>query len=99
MEALYNIYMEGGVTAIIVICFVGQMVWMQRTLVQKLDEIHKEDIADSEKIYHITVKLIDKINKMNDDAKDRTVQQIESFSKMSDDLAYLMGKVNSGKGR
>ena len=50
MEAIYELYVEGGVTAIMIFCFVGQMVWMQKTLVQKIDEIHQEDIEDSKSL-------------------------------------------------
>tara|TARA_R100001594_G_C3912488_1_gene233652 strand:- start:282 stop:587 length:306 start_codon:yes stop_codon:yes gene_type:complete len=96
MEAIYELYVEGGVTAIMVVCFVGQMVWMQKTLVQKLDEIHQEDIEDSKQIYSIVVKLIDKINVLNDDAKNRTISQMESFQGVKTDLNYILGKVNGG---
>tara|TARA_R100000656_G_scaffold70640_1_gene53054 strand:+ start:94 stop:342 length:249 start_codon:yes stop_codon:yes gene_type:complete len=76
-------YAEYGVVGVIVMLFVGQIMFLQRTLMAKL-----KDTDD---------KVIGLINRWNrsDEVRDRRHEDlIKEMNDQSDDLAYLKGRIN-----
>ena len=63
--------------------FAGQVVFLQKTLMSKLEEI--EDI---------TIKLIDRWNKSDERYERRHEKAINEMNDITDDLAFLKGRIN-----
>ena len=76
-------YAEYGAIGVIVFLFVGQIMFLQRTLMTKL-----KDTDD---------KVIGLINRWNrsDEVRDRRHEDlVKEMNDQSDDLAYLKGRIN-----
>ena len=76
-------YAEYGAIGIIVMLFVGQIMFLQRTLMAKMKETYD--------------KVIGLINRWNrsDEVRDRRHEDlIKEMNDQSDDLAYLKGRIN-----
>ena len=67
------------------VLFAGQMVFLQKTLMSKLIEIEE-----------ISIKLIDRWNKSDDRYERRHEKAIEEMNRLTDDLAFLKGRINGG---
>ena len=67
--------------------FAGQVVFLQKTLMSKLEEIE-----------NITIKLIDRWNKSDERYERRHEKAINEMNDITDDLAFLKGRIN-GRGR
>ena len=77
-------YAEYGAIGVIVLLFVGQIMFLQRTLMAKL-----KDTDD---------KVIGLINRWNrsDETRDRRHEDlVKELNEQSDALAYLIGRINS----
>ena len=76
-------YAEYGAIGVIVLLFVGQNMFLQRTLMAKLKETDD--------------KVIGLINRWNrsDETRDRRHEDlVKEMNDQSDDLAYLKGRIN-----
>ena len=82
---MIEIFAEYGVIGVIVMLFAGQMMFLQKTLMSKLDEIEQ-----------ITIKLIDRWNS-SDDVRDRRHEAlIQEMNDITDDLNFVKGRINGG---
>ena len=78
-----SIYAEYGVIGIVIVLFVGQIMFLQKTLTSKLAEIEE-----------ICIKLIDRWNR-SDETRDRRHEQlVQEMNDITDDINYLKGKAN-----
>ena len=82
---MIEIFAEYGTIGVMVVLFAGQIMFLQKTLMGKLQEI--EDI---------TIKLIDRWNK-SDDIRDRRHESlIQEMNDITDDLNFVKGRINGG---
>lgn len=78
-----GIYAEYGVIGVVIILFVGQIMFLQKTLTSKLAEIEE-----------ICIKLIDRWNR-SDETRDRRHEQlVQEMNDITDDINYLKGQAN-----
>jgi hypothetical protein len=80
---LIDIFAEYGMIGLVGLLFAGQVVFLQKTLMSKLEEI--EDI---------TIKLIDRWNKSDERYERRHEKAINEMNDITDDLAFLKGRIN-----
>ena len=81
---MIEIYSEYGITAVLVLLFVGMIKFLQTSLMSKLREI--EDM---------TIKLIDRWNR-SDEARDRRHEDLmKEVADLTDKVSYLSGKMSS----
>ena len=81
---MIELYTEYGITAVLVLLFVGMIKFLQTSLMSKLREI--EDM---------TIKLIDRWNR-SDEARDRRHEDLmKEVADLSDKISYLSGKINA----
>jgi len=72
---------EWGIVGVIVFLFVGQIMFLQKTLMKKLTETDEKVIA-----------LINRWNR-SDEARDRRHEQVlQELNDVTDDLNFLKGK-------
>ena len=82
---MIEVFAEYGTIGVMVVLFAGQIMFLQKTLMGKLQEI--EDI---------TIKLIDRWNK-SDDIRDRRHESlIQEMNDITDDLNFVKGRMNGG---
>jgi len=75
---------EWGIVGVIVFLFIGQIMFLQKTLTGKLGEI--EDIC---------IKLIDRWNR-SDETRDRRHEQlVQELNNVTDDINFLKGRANN----
>ena len=75
---------EWGIVGVIVFLFIGQIMFLQKTLTNKLGEI--EDIC---------IKLIDRWNR-SDETRDRRHEQlVQEMNNVTDDINFLKGRANN----
>ena len=78
-------YAEYGSIGVIILLFAGQLVWMQRMLTKKLDDIQG-----------ICIKLIDRWNR-SDETRDRRHEQIiQEMNDVTDEINFIKGRINGG---
>jgi hypothetical protein len=81
---MIELYSEYGITAVLVLLFVGMIKFLQTSLMSKLREI--EDM---------TIKLIDRWNR-SDEARDRRHEDLmKEVADLTDKVSYLSGKMSS----
>ncbi len=74
---------EWGIVGVVVALFAGQIMFLQKTLMSKLNEVE-----------HICIKLIDRWNR-SDEVRDRRHEQLlQEMNDVTDDLNFLKGRVN-----
>tara|TARA_R100000808_G_scaffold1382_2_gene6372 strand:+ start:145 stop:399 length:255 start_codon:yes stop_codon:yes gene_type:complete len=82
---MVEIFAEYGTIGVMVVLFAGQIMFLQKTLMGKLEEIEQ-----------ITIKLIDRWNK-SDDIRDRRHESlIQEMNDITDDLNFVKGRINGG---
>ena len=74
---------EWGIVGVIVILFIGQIMFLQKTLTNKLGEI--EDIC---------IKLIDRWNRSDETRDRRHEQAMQEMNDITDDINFLKGRAN-----
>ncbi len=80
-------YAEYGAIGVIILLFAAQLVWMQRMLTKKLDDIQG-----------ICIKLIDRWNR-SDETRDRRHEQIiQEMNDVTDEINFIKGRIN-GRGQ
>ena len=82
---MIEVFAEYGVIGVMVMLFAGQMIFLQKTLMAKLIEIEE-----------ISIKLIDRWNKSDDRYERRHEKAVEEMNRLTDDLAFLKGRINGG---
>jgi len=65
--------------------FAGQIVFLQKTLMSKLEEIEG-----------ITIKLIDRWNRSDERAERRHEKSVDEMNQITDDISFLKGRINGG---
>ena len=76
-------YAEYGAIGVMVKLFGAQIMFLQRRLMSKLDEIEE-----------ISIKLIDRWNR-SDETRDRRHEDLtQEMNEISDDLNFLKGRMN-----
>ena len=74
---------EWGIVGVVVFLFAGQIMFLQKTLMSKLNEVE-----------NICIKLIDRWNR-SDEVRDRRHEQLlQEMNDVTDDLNFLKGRVN-----
>jgi len=82
---MIEVFAEHGMIGLVGVLFAGQMVFLQKTLMAKLEEIEQ-----------ITIKLIDRWN-TSDDVRDRRHEAlIQEMNDITDDLNFVKGRINGG---
>lgn len=85
---MIDVFAEYGAIGVMVLLFAGQIVFLQRTLMSKLAEIES-----------ISIKLIDRWNRSDERADRRHEKSIDEMNQITDDIAFLKGRINGGGGR
>ena len=85
---MIEIFAEYGMIGLVGVLFAGQMIFLQKTLMAKLIEIEE-----------ISIKLIDRWNKSDDRYERRHEKAVEEMNRLTDDLAFLKGRINGGGSR
>ena len=80
---MIEIFAEYGMIGLVGLLFAGQVVFLQKTLMSKLEEIE-----------NITIKLIDRWNKSDERYERRHEKAINEMNDITDDLAFLKGRIN-----
>ena len=84
---MIDVFAEYGVIGVMVMLFAGQMMFLQKTLMNKIREVEA-----------ITIKLIDRWNKADDKADGRHEKVMEEINDVTDQLNFLKGRINGGGG-
>ena len=80
---MIDVFAEYGAIGVIIALFVGQLVWMQKTLTKKVDDVQG-----------ICIKLIDRWNR-SDEVRDRRHEQlIQEMNDITDDINFMKGRIN-----
>ena len=82
---MIEIFAEYGMIGLVGVLFAGQMIFLQKTLMAKLIEIEE-----------ISIKLIDRWNKSDERYERRHEKAVEEMNRLTDDLAFLKGRINGG---
>ena len=85
---MIDVFAEYGVIGVMVMLFAGQMMFLQKTLMSKINEVET-----------ITIKLIDRWNKSDDKADMRHEKVMEEINDVTDQLNFLKGRINGGGNR
>ena len=87
---MYEVWAEYGAIGVIVFLFVGQILFLQKTLMARLMDIENEEKSTRD----IVVKLIDRWNRSDEQRDRRHEDMVKELNNQSDDLAYLKGRIN-----
>jgi len=87
---MYEVWAEYGAIGVIVFLFVGQILFLQKTLMSRLLDLENEE----KETRGIVVKLIDRWNRSDEQRDRRHEDLIKELNEQSDDLAYLKGRIN-----
>ena len=82
---MLDVFAEYGAMGVMVLLFAGQVLFLQKTLMGKLAEIEE-----------ITIKLIDRWNKSDERYERRHEKAVDEMNRLTDDLAFLKGRINGG---
>ena len=83
---MIEVFAEYGMIGLVGVLFAGQMVFLHKTLMGKLEEIEQ-----------ISIKLIDRWNS-SDDVRDRRHEAlIQEMNDITDDLNFVKGRINGGQ--
>ena len=82
---MLEIFAEYGMIGLVGLLFAGQVVFLQKTLMAKLEEIES-----------ITIKLIDRWNRSDEKAERRHDKFRDEMNDLTDDIAFLKGRINGG---
>ena len=87
-QRMIDVFAEYGVIGVMVVLFAGQMMFLQKTLMNKIGEVET-----------ITIKLIDRWNNSDDKADNRHEKVMEEINDVTDQLNFLKGRINGGGSR
>ena len=78
-----SIFAEYGAVGVVILLFAGQILFLQKTLMGKLNEVE-----------NICIKLIDRWNR-SDEVRDRRHEDIiKEINDLTDDVNFLKGRIN-----
>ncbi len=78
-----DVFLEYGVTGVVVVLFIGMLGFLQKAVTGKLNEIEQ-----------ICIKLIDRWNR-SDETRDRRHEQLlQEMNDITDDINFLKGKAD-----
>jgi len=78
-----SIFAEYGAVGVVILLFAGLILFLQKTLMGKLNEIE-----------NICIKLIDRWNR-SDEVRDRRHEDIiKEINDLTDDVNFLKGRIN-----
>ena len=80
---MIEIFAEYGMIGLVGVLFAGQMVFLHKTLMGKIEEIEQ-----------ITIKLIDRWNTSDERADRRHEKAVDEMNQVTDDLNFLKGRIN-----
>ena len=84
---MIEVFAEYGVIGVMIMLFAGQMMFLQKTLTSKLNEIEE-----------ISIRLIDRWNK-SDDVRDRRYESlVQELNQVTDVLNFVKGRLNGRSG-
>ncbi len=78
-----SVLSEYGAIGVVILLFAGQIVFLQKTLMGKLNEIEE-----------ICIKLIDRWNRSDETRDRRHEDMMKEVDDLSDSVAYLKGRIN-----
>ena len=78
-----SVFSEYGAIGVVILLFAGQIVFLQKTLMGKLNEIEE-----------ICIKLIDRWNRSDETRDRRHEDMMKEVDDLSDSVAYLKGRIN-----
>ena len=84
-QKMIDVFAEYGMIGLVGVLFAGQMVFLHKTLMGKLNEIET-----------ITIKLIDRWNKAYDKQDRRHEKLLEEMNDVTDEINFLKGRINGG---
>tara|TARA_R110002020_G_scaffold469193_1_gene693997 strand:- start:798 stop:1040 length:243 start_codon:yes stop_codon:yes gene_type:complete len=79
---MIEVFAEYGAIGVMIILFGGQIMFLQKRLMTKLDDI--EDIC---------IKLIDRWNRSDETRDRRHEDMVKEMNDVTDDLNFLKGKI------
>ena len=80
---MIDVFAEYGMIGLVGVLFAGQMVFLHKTLMGKLQEIET-----------ITIKLIDRWNQADDKQDRRHEKVLEELNDVTDEINFLKGRIN-----
>ncbi len=80
---MIEVFAEYGAIGVIIALFVGQLVWMQKALTKKVDDVHM-----------ICIKLIDRWNKSDETTARHREDIVKEMNDVSDGISFLRGRIN-----
>ena len=80
---MLEVFAEYGAIGVIIALFVGQLVWMQKALTKKVDDVHM-----------ICIKLIDRWNKSDETTARHREDIVKEMNDVSDGISFLKGRIN-----
>ena len=80
---MIDVFAEYGMIGLVGVLFAGQMVFLHKTLMGKLQVIEK-----------ITIKLIDRWNTADDKQDRRHEKVLEELNDVTDEINFLKGRIN-----
>ena len=83
---MIEVFAEYGMIGLVGVLFAGQMVFLHKTLMGKLEEIEQ-----------ITIKLIDRWNTSDERADRRHEKAVDEMNQVTDDLNFLKGRINGAQ--
>ena len=84
---MIEVFAEYGVIGVMVMLFAGQMMFLQKTLMGKLDELEI-----------ISIKLIDRWNRSDEKAERRHEKFVEEMNDITDQINFIKGRLNGRAG-
>ena len=85
---MIEVFAEYGIIGVVVVLFAGQIYFLQKTLMGKLNQVER-----------ITIKLIDRWNKSDDAADRRHEKLVDELNDATDEIAFIKGRINGGGAR
>ena len=78
-----SIFAEYGAVGVVILLFAGQILFLQKTLMGKLNAIES-----------ICVKLIDRWNRSDEISQRHREDVIRDLNDVTDDISFLKGRIN-----
>ena len=80
---MIDVFAEYGAIGVIIALFVGQLIWMQKTLTKKVDDVQ-----------NICIKLIDRWNSSYEITARHREDIVKEMNDVSDGISFLKGRIN-----
>ena len=78
-----SIFAEYGAVGVVILLFAGQILFLQKTLMGKLNAVES-----------ICVKLIDRWNRSDEISQRHREDVIRELNDVTDDISFLKGRIN-----